>query len=172
MFGLSSIRLYAYAVIAIVIGSMIGYLIYQYHTGQEAKAELATVKQSLIDEIAAHNAYIAIRAAQDKITTQTSTDYENAITDLVGQLNTARDTIPTVRVCHNMPSSSPTSAATSRPDAAVQDRPSATDDGVVEEISTDEPYKIAGEAAECGIRLNKLQDWVSQQIALQSPPSK
>ena len=162
MFGLSYIRIGAYAVIAIIMG----YLIYQYRTGQEAKAELATVKQSLTDEIAAHNAYIATRAAQDSITAKVSTDYENAITDLVGQLNAARGS--SIRVCKPaLQSSTSPSNPASRPNEAI---PNGSGAEVEQMVSASELYEIAGEAVECGERLNHLQDWIRQQNQLSSNP--
>ncbi len=60
MFGLSYFRLGAYAIIAIVIG----YLIYQYHIGQQAKTELVTVKKELSDEI---SCVVPSKCASDSI---------------------------------------------------------------------------------------------------------
>jgi hypothetical protein len=109
IFGLSYFRIGAYVVIAIIIG----YLIYQYRTGQEAKHQVSVITAERDKAIADHNAYIAIRAAQDSITAKVSTDYENAITDLVGQLNAARDANNHIRLCHTMPKANAPSTATS-----------------------------------------------------------
>lgn len=160
IFGLSYFRLGIYAVALIALA----YLGYQYKTGQEAKAELATVKDSLTAEIAAHNAYIATRAAQDQITTKASTDYENAVTDLRDQLIAARELNGHVRVCKPaLQSSTASSSATSRPNEASPNGPAPE---VEQVVSTGELYQIAGEAVECGERLNHLQDWVKQQLAV------
>lgn len=159
IFGLSYIRVAAYAVIAIAMG----YLIYQYRTGQAAKAEVATLQKANQELIDYHNAYVKRRADQDAITEKVSHDYENAVTDLVGQLNAARDANSHIRVCKPaMPREAP-STAPSGPHDPGQDRPSGPTEQVV---STSELYEIAGEAAECGQRLNHLQEWIRQQAAL------
>ena len=164
MFGLSYLRLGIYFVAACAMG----YLIYQYRTGQEAKAQVVTITAERDKAINEHNAYVAVTTKQDSITKQTSTDYENAVQDLVGQLTTARAVHPDVRVCHNaaVPASNPTSPATSGPDEASKDGPSAAPDQVAGPNISDGLYEIAGEAAECGERLNHLQDWVKQQLAV------
>lgn len=160
MFGISYLRLGIYFVVACIMG----YLIYQYRTGQEAKAQVAVVTKQRDDAIAGHDAYVATRAKQDAITTKASTDYENAVTDLRDQLIAARDANSHVRLCHSsVPQSSPTSTAASGPDAASKDGPATEAEQVV---STGELYQIAGEAVECGERLNHLQDWVKQQLAV------
>lgn len=162
IFGLSYIRIAAYAVIAIAMG----YLIYQYRTGQAAKAEVETLQKANQELIDYHNAYVKRRADQDAITEKVSHDYENAVTDLVGQLNAARDANSHIRVCHAVPQASPSSTAPSGPHDPSEDRPSGTTEQVV---STSELYEIAGEAAECGQRLNHLQDWIRSQAAIAAP---
>ena len=159
IFGLSYFRIGAYVVIAIIMG----YLVYQYHTGQEAKAQVEIITAERDKAIADHNNYLVIRAAQDKVTNQLSRDYENAITDLVDQLDVARTANSHIRVCHSMPKTDTTSASASQPNDTSQDRPN----GEIEQVvSTSELYEIAGEAVECGQRLNHLQEWIRQQAAI------
>lgn len=116
--------------------------------------------------ISDYNDYVKIRKAQDLITTQVSESYENAITDLVGQLNAARGS--SIRVCKPALQSTPApSSAASGPNETSPDRSSTEAEQVV---STRELYQIAGEAVECGERLNHLQEWIRQQNQLSSNP--
>ena len=160
IFGLSYFRIGAYVVIVIIMG----YLVYQYRTGQEAKAQVEIITAERDKAIADHNNYLVIRAAQDKVTNQLSRDYENAITDLVDQLDVARNAHPTLRLCKPaMQAASSAPSATTRPDEASQNGSG----GEIEQVlRTDQLYQIAGEAVECGQRLNHLQEWMRQQAAI------
>lgn len=127
------------------------------------------IKKEKEQAIADHNAYIATRAKQDAITAKVSTDYENAIQDLTGQLDAARSAVPVIRVCRSVPKSSATSSAPSESNGASKDGSSGPHEELVETVSTDEPLNIAGEAAKCGERLNALQKWVTDQYSLAKP---
>ena len=70
-------------------------------------------------------------------------------------------------MCHDaVPAAGIASTASSGSNEASKDGSS----GPVEQVAgpniSDELFQIAGEAAECGQRLNHLQDWVNGQLAV------
>ena len=160
MLGLNWLKIALYGGSALLVIGML----WTINSWRVDSNHLETVTAERDKVVSDHNAYIATRAAQDSITAKVSTDYENAITDLVGQLEHARGTVPSISV-HHCASQNTVTTTASRPDATAQDGSDRPHDEVVT-VSTDEPLNIASEAATCGKRLNSLQDWIRQQAAL------
>ena len=117
-----------YLIIGVAIVAFLGWHSYKMKELRTTKAELASTRQSLSDEIAAFDAYRTQRLADDKLRQKVSDDYAKRIADLERdfaarpyRLYCRASTVPAATGEGASPSGADAASAGSEPGAAAQD---------------------------------------------------